>query len=82
MQKYTFKQKLDYNKKRGGAFGNGYVAGAKLYTDYPKFDKDLQNKVKKLISSFSQTAKLGSESAKGFLSGVRDAANERKNAKR
>lgn len=82
MKKYTLKEKVEYNRKRGDAFGTAYVNGVTLYTEYPKCDRQMQRDIKKLIASSVPLARDGHEISKGFLCGVRDAANERRKGKK
>ena len=84
MKKYTFEQKLDYNRKRAesDSFARGYVAGATTYMNYSKFSVVAKEKIKRIISLEFSSAKKGVAGGKGFACGMRDAANERKNAKR
>ena len=76
----TMREKLDYNKKLYGrnSFSSGYVMGATIYSDYPKCDKKSQKEIKSIIDSYHVNAKNGDELSKGFMCGVRDSANERK----
>ena len=78
--KRTMREKLDHNKKLYGrnSFSSGYVMGATIYSDYPKCDKNSQKEIKAIIDSYHANAKNGAELSKGFMCGVRDSANERK----
>ena len=77
--KRTLNEKYDYNKKRGGDFGNGYCFAVTLYREYPKMDKQSKTAVKRLINSEKDLALYPDmQRSKGFMCGIRDAANERK----
>ena len=75
---YTVDEKLAHNKKRGGKFGWGYVFGVTMYRKYGSDCRAAQETTRLTINEFAVKAKQGNETAKGFMCGVRDAANERK----
>ena len=80
--KRSVDEKVSYNKAHGGDFGWGYVFGVTLYRKYGKDTRAAQETTRLTIDGMKQKAREGSESAKGFMCGVRDAANERKAKKR
>ncbi len=76
----TLMEKLEYNKRRRSSFGVGYTTGVTLYSEYSKLDKESKRLVKETITDARELAKQGDKYGKGFMCGVRDAANERKKA--
>ena len=81
--KRTIDEKLKYNSGQRTAFAYGYRFGVQAYRRYPKAEKqkrDISGDIdynRRLV----QTGDKSRESvqyAKGFMCGVRDAANERK----
>ena len=75
-------EKYKYNEKRGGAFGNGYCFAVRWYRDYPKMDNETKKVFKEYIDGQRELAKYSDmQDAKGFMCGIRDAANERKSRK-
>lgn len=76
--KRTVDEKLRYNNERGGRFATGYGLGVMLYRDYLKQDNDGKAIIKGIIDTNKSLAKEGNEMGKGFMCGIRDAANERK----
>ena len=49
-----------------------------VYNDYRRFDDKGKKIVRELIDTNKSLARDGDELSKGFMCGVRDAANERK----
>ena len=79
--KRTLDEKLEYNRKRadlGSSFSKNYVLGVLLYGEYPKTDAEGKATIKRIIDTEKEFARDGNEGSKGFMCGIRDAANERK----
>lgn len=76
--KRTLKEKYDYNRARNTPFSTGYSLGVNVYNDYRRFDDEGKKIVRELIDTNKSLARDGDELSKGFMCGVRDAANERK----
>ena len=76
--KRTLKEKLAFNKSRKTPFATGYSLGATLYDDYRKSDSAGKKMINEIIRTNKELARSGDEMGKGFMCGVRDAANERK----
>lgn len=80
----TVDEKVKYHKAQSQKtpFGWGYLWGVQAYRKYPKADKAERKRILAEIDDYSKDAKAGKgdsrECAKGFMCGVRDAANERK----
>lgn len=80
----TVEEKLKYNSEQKTAFSYGYRFGVQAYRKYPKADERRKRDIKSDIDYNKRLAQTGDKSresvkyAKGFLCGVRDAANERK----
>ena len=81
---YSFEEKIRYNKERaksGDLFSKGYIKGVSCYQSYAKEDERGKKAVKNEIALHKRLSKyrdMCTEDVKGFLCGVRDAANERK----
>lgn len=82
----TVEEKVKYNRERKTPFSYGYLWGVKAYRKYPQADKIEQKQILAEIDDYSKEARNGKgkarECAKGYMCGVRDAANERKGKKR
>ena len=76
--KRSVNEKYDYNKKRGGDFGEGYCFGVSLYRNYGKNDAATKKTIKEIIDAERVNAHSGDLHSKGVMCGIRDAANERK----
>ena len=76
--KRTVEEKLRYNRKRKTAFSSAYCFGVSVYRDYPAADAKTKAVIRQMIDTNKQIARTGDASAKGFMCGIRDAANERK----
>ena len=76
--KRTLKEKCEYNRARTTPFSMGYSLGVMVYGDYRKFDNEGKKIVRELIDTNKSLARDGDVMSKGFMCGVRDAANERK----
>lgn len=78
--KYTFEEKMKYNKQRYGKndFSSGYVIGGTIYKDYPTLDATGKKEIHSVIDSFHKSALSGDEFSKGFMCAVRDGAKARK----
>ena len=76
--KRTLKEKHEFNHARNTPFSNGYSLGVNVYNDYRRFDDEGKKIVRELIDTNKSLARDGDELSKGFMCGVRDAANERK----
>lgn len=76
--KRTLKEKFEYNNARNTPFSTGYSLGVNIYNDYRKFDDEGKKIVRELIDTNKSLARDGDVMSKGFMCGVRDAANERK----
>lgn len=76
--KRTVDEKYNYNKSKGGDFGDGYCIGVNIYRRYFKLDTERRQETKVLINNFMSTAKKGDQLSKGIIAGYRDAANDRK----
>ena len=78
----TVDEKVKFNQEQKTPFSWGYLWGVKSYRKYPKADKAERKRILAQIDDYSKDAKNGKgrsrECAKGFMCGVRDAANERK----
>lgn len=76
--KRTVDEKLKYNRERKTPFSSGYYLGVTLYSDYRKTDDEGKKITRELIDTSKSLALSGDDFGKGFMCGVRDAANERK----
>ena len=76
--KRTLKEKYEFNHARNKLFSMGYSFGVNVYNDYRRFDDKGKKIVRELIDTNKSLARDGDELSKGFMCGVRDAANERK----
>lgn len=82
--KRTVDEKLQYNSGQKTAFSYGYRFGFQAYRRYPKADERQKRDISGDIDYNKRLAQTGDKSresvqyAKGFMCGVRDAANERK----
>ena len=76
--KRTLKEKYEFNHARNTPFSNGYSLVVNVYNDYRRFDDEGKKIVRELIDTNKSLARDGDELSKGFMCGVRDAANERK----
>lgn len=82
--KRTVDEKLKYNSAQKTAFAFGYRFGVQAYRRYPKADERHKRDISSDIDYNKRLAQTGDKSresvqyAKGFMCGVRDAANERK----
>lgn len=75
----TVDEKFKYNEQRGGDFGNGYCFAVTLYREYSNLDRKGKAIVKRLIGQEKELARYSDmQRSKGFMCGIRDAANERK----
>lgn len=82
----TVDEKVRYNREKKTPFSYGYVWGVQAYRQYPKADKAERKRLLAQIDDYKETALHGKgkarECAKGFMCGIRDTANERKDGKR
>lgn len=82
--KRTVDEKLQYNRGQKTAFAYGYRFGVQAYRRYPKSDERQKRDISGDIDYNRRLAQTGDKSrgsvqyAKGFMCGVRDAADERK----
>ena len=76
--KRTLKEKYEFNHARNTPFSTGYSLGVNVYNDYRRLDDEGKKIVRELIDTNKLLARDGDELSKGFMCGVRDAANERK----
>lgn len=82
--KYTVDEKLNYNSRQHTPFSIGYRIGVKTYRAYPKVGEKRKHEIMGDIDDNKRIAQSGNPAhgsvkyAKGFMCGVRDAANERK----
>ncbi len=78
----TVDEKVKYNQGRKTPFSYGYLWGVKAYRQYPQASTAERKRILAQIDDYSKDARNGKgksrECAKGFMCGVRDAANERK----
>lgn len=78
----TLTEKVAYNEKQNSSFSKGYLLGVRFYQGYGKngapVDKQKHNE---FIDGMKAGAKKHSY-CKGFMCGIRDAANERKAKKK
>ena len=74
----TVDEKLKYNKDNKSDFASGYRIGVSIYRDYPKLGEKDRQQTKQIIDGYKDLARSGNELSKGFMCGIRDAANERK----
>ena len=77
----TLDEKLNYNKSQNTDFSFGYRMGVDIYKNYPKETEMGKLETKRLIDNFRETAVASDKISKGFMCGIRDAANERKRKK-
>lgn len=78
----TLAEKVAYNETQNTGFSHGYCTGVKFYQNYGKGGAPVDNKGhNEYIDDMKKAAKKHSY-AKGFMCGIRDAANERKAKKR
>ena len=74
----TLAEKVAYNETQKGGFPRGYCAGVRFYQSYGKKGKPVDKKKhNQFIDDMKEGAKKHSY-CKGFMCGIRDAANERK----
>ncbi len=77
--KKTVDEKVKYNHERRTPFGYGYIWGVKAYRKY-QANKEEQKRILAEIDDNSKNARNGKEHSrecsKGYMCGVRDAANE------
>lgn len=78
----TLEEKLRYNSIRKTDFSFGYKLGVSIYKDYPKLNEKGKQEIKCLIDDYKDLARGGDKISKGFMCGIRDAANERKRKKK
>lgn len=82
--KRNVEEKLQYNSGQRTAFAFGYRYGVQSYRRYSKADIRQKRDISGDIDYNKRLAQTGDKSrksvqyAKGFMCGVRDAANERK----
>ena len=82
--KRTVDEKLQYNSGQRTAFAYGYRFGVQAYRRYPNADEKQKRDISGDIDYNRRLVQTGDKSresvqyAKGFMCGVRDAANERK----
>lgn len=80
--KRSVDEKLKYNDEQKTPFSYGYRWGVRAYRKYPKVDKAERKRIRTEIDDYNKQARNGKgrsqECAKGYMCGVRDAANERK----
>lgn len=79
--KKTLDEKYEYNKKRIGEsdFSRGYCFGIQLYRDYSQMNNEGKKTIKGIIDSEKKLSRYSDmQRSKGFMCGIRDAANERK----
>lgn len=80
----TVDEKVKYNRglEKKTAFAWGYLWGVQAYRRYPKADRAERTQIRAEIDDYNKQARNGKgrsqECAKGYMCGVRDAANERK----
>ena len=74
----TVDEKLKYNEGKKTPFSTGYKLAVFLYRNYVKGDAEMRASIKGSIDTSKELAKTGDELSKGFMCGIRDAANERK----
>lgn len=77
MSKFSFRQKLDYNRKRKDCsdFSQGYVNGTGVYDRYKKSRGEKKKFYKGLLDKIISNAKTKKDDkSKGFACGVRDAS--------
>ena len=79
---YSVDEKVKHNEGQKTPFSYGYCWGVKAYRKYPTANRVEQKRIQAEIGDYSDEAKSGKgrsqECAKGYMCGVRDAANERK----
>lgn len=76
--KHSIDEKLRYNRQRKTPFSSAYCLGVTVYRDYAQADKQTKAVTRDMIDRNKQAARNGDPFAKGFMCGIRDAANERK----
>lgn len=78
----TLTEKVAYNEKKKDGFSMGYCAGVRFYKNYGKGGAPVDKKAhNQYIDDMKDAAKRGYSYGKGFMCGIRDAANERKSKK-
>ena len=78
----TLAEKVAYNEKQNSGFSKGYLLGVRFYQNYGKGGAPVD---KKKHNEFIDDMKAGAKKhgyCKGFMCGIRDAANERKARKK
>ena len=82
--KRTVDEKLQYNSAQRTAFAYGYRFGVQAYRQYSKANerrkRDISGDIdyNKWLAQTGDRSRESTQYAKGFMCGVRDAANERK----
>lgn len=92
MKKYTVDEKVKHHEtipmysdgkfNDRWEFGIGYDLAVTLYRGYIKADKETRRITDEIIATNKELAKQGDKVGKGFMCGMRDAANERKTKKK
>ena len=77
----TLDEKYRYNLTQDSGFSHGYCTGVKYYGNYGKGAPVDKKKHNDFIDDMKVAALKGHKWAKGFMCGIRDAANERKRKK-
>lgn len=78
----TLTEKVAYNKTQKTAFSSGYCMGVRDYQGYVKCSEKDRRILKDITDTMKDIAKLGDPLGKGYMCGIRDAANERKAKKK
>ena len=76
--KYSFEDKIKYNKGRKSEFSQGYLVGATMYKDYPRLREVDRAFIRKRFDEEKIRARKGDAFAKGVVCALRDASQERK----
>ncbi len=77
----TLNEKFNYNSTQDTGFSHGYCTGVKYYRNYGKGAPVDKKKHNEFIDDMKVAALKGHKWVKGFMCGIRDAANERKQKK-
>jgi len=84
--KRTLEEKMKYNRKlrdeKHDEFAGGYTLAVNLYQDYTKQNKEGRRSINEIIGAHKELARHGEPIGKGFMCGLRDAAEERKQERR
>lgn len=78
----TLTEKMKYNSEQKTDFAGGYCMGVRDYQSYVKSSEKDRRALKDIADTMKSIAKMGEDIGKGYMYGIRDAANERKAKKK